>query len=103
MSVKIDSSGFDKKMSRLSKQAKKMNDQPIPITTLMSSTFMKKYTSYSDIQDFFDANPLNEYEHFEDVPPNILDSHVKNTTNFQSWQEMMEKAGQEYLVSQLKF
>lgn len=72
-----------------------------PFKQTFNPGFMRKYTNFKSIEDFFskskfkinsnkDLEVLNEKEDKE------LDEYVKENTNFENWNEMAESA-EEYL------
>ncbi len=61
---------------------------------------MRKYTSFSDIQEVFDPIDIDtENESLEDNE--LLQELVDERTQFNSWQEMFETAVAEYAKKQL--
>jgi hypothetical protein len=71
---------------------------------IFNKNFMKKYTKYDNLMDFINAGQLIpekisqlNYEIFKKISKNKLDKYIKNTTVFNSWEDMFEKASSRYL------
>jgi len=75
------------------------NINKIPIFKLFPDTFMKKFTSYENFNDFLlncklikDEIIDDPFYNFEDINQKKWDGYVKKNTAFCSWTEMFEKA-----------
>lgn len=102
------SDGFDdllKGLENLEKQAKESCGKQIPINDLLNVSFMKKYTSFSNFDDFLDASGfvVNSQEDFEAIPDDEFDEYVSNNTNFASWDDMLTTATDAYVSEHFGF
>lgn len=72
---------------------------------LFNSSFMNRYTQHSTIDEFFDAGgfEFENEEEFEKIPEEEVDTHVQTATKFNTWQEMMNKAGEHWTAKELGF
>ena len=98
--IKSDLSELDK----LKRKAKKLHgEQDIPYDVLFSTSFMKRYTPYSTKIELFEAGgfKFDSNEEFENLPEEKLDQHVSKSTNFNSWSEMLNKAGEHWLAKEI--
>jgi hypothetical protein len=96
--------GFDaleKKLKRLENNAKQMDGtRKVNFVELFPQDFMRKYTSFSDIQEMFDPIDIDmEKESLEDNE--TLQTLVRERTEFNNWQEMIEKATVAYVEKKL--
>ena len=97
--------GFDdlnKFLEKLEQNVSKAGGE-MSLEDLFNEKFMKKYTEFNNIQDFFNNSPFEfeTDEEFEQIDEKELDQYVAANTQFPSWEDMMVKAGQEELVRQL--
>ena len=78
---------------------------PVSLGVLFNDKFMKMYTKFSTIDEFFDASDfvINTREDLDSIELNALDKHVANTTKFSTWDDMKAKAGEIYFEDRLKF
>lgn len=107
MGVKIQGlDQFQKELKRMEKAAKDLeNTHSVSFNELFTSSFMRKYTNFTDFDVFLEAGNfiVNSQEDFEAIPDSELDSHVSKTTKFSSWEDMLGKAGEEYTFKKLGF
>ncbi|MFL2063928.1 hypothetical protein ACEN4E_09420 [Latilactobacillus sakei] len=100
------SNGFDDIQKMLDDQLKKaesLNNSSVSFDELFTDQFMHDNTSINSLSDFFDALNIKSQEEFQDFPTDKLDTFVKKSTNFDSWEEMRQSAANEYVVNQLGF
>lgn len=103
MTFKLD--GFDellKGLENLEKQAQELDGKQIPINDLLNVSFMKKYTSFSNIDGFLEAGGFSQ-EDSETIPDDELDVYVRKNTNFDSWDDMLTAAYEEYISEHFGF
>lgn len=107
MGVKIQGlDEFQKNLKRMEKAAKNLgNTHSVSFDELFKSSFMRKYTNFSNFDEFLEAGNfiVNSQEDFEAIPDSEMDSHVSKTTKFSSWEKMLSKAGEEYALRKLGF
>ena len=69
-------------------------------TELFTSEFMRQYTQYESIEELLSSGgfEVNSEEDYEAIPDEDIDAHVRKTTNFRSWKEMLTEAVQAYTI-----
>ncbi|HCO75000.1 MAG TPA: hypothetical protein DIT16_09125 [Clostridium sp.] len=97
---------FQKKLKHMEKAAKDLeNTHSVSLDELITSSFMRKYTNFTDFDVFLEAGNfiVNSQEDFDAIPDSELDSHVRKTTKFSTWEDMLGEAGEEYTLKKLGF
>lgn len=98
---------LNKRLNDLQSNASRISGHnSVPLNELFTQKFMEKYTKgFKDINAFFDASPfvLENQEDFKAIPEDELDIYVSGNTLFDSWEEMLSKAGSEWTAKQLGF
>lgn len=97
---------FQKHLERIEEAANELDGtHSVSITELFTRSFMKEYTNFTDFNEFLVAGNfiVNSQEDFDAIPDDELDLHVGKTTKFSSWQDMLDKAGEEYILNELGF
>jgi hypothetical protein len=88
---------FDELINELDKLKE---EGSIDFKELFVENFMIEYTKgkYKTYQDFFTSGgfSIGSQEEFENIPEEKLNEYVKKETDFQSWEEMLQKAGDDY-------
>ena len=75
---------------------------PLSLRKLFTQSFMTRYTNYSTIDEFLKGGNFIINSHTEINPiRRELNSYVKNTTQFSCWQDMVYKAGEEFIIKVL--
>lgn len=71
---------------------------------LFNVSFMRKFTQYRSFDKFLQGGKFNikSQQDFEDLPEEQMDEHVRRTTRFSSWKEMIDMATDKYAASQLQ-
>lgn len=101
--------GFDKlekELKQLQKNAKKLsNTKQVSFKELFPNSFMKKYTSFSSMEELLDKSgfDVKSTEDFKAIPADLLDKYIASNTKFKSWEEMLEKATSQYAMKKLGF
>lgn len=92
---------LEQKLKQIQKNANSNNH--VPFNELFNHAFMEGYTKFSDIDSFFDASPftLETQEDLEVLPEDELDVYVAENTSFNTWQDMLGKAGTEWTAKKL--
>lgn len=98
--IKSNWSGLDKLQRKLKNLEKTQN---VPFHKIFNSSFMERHTQHCNIDEFFKAGgfEFETEEEFEKILENELDQHVRESTIFKSWREMLNKAGEHYVAKQL--
>lgn len=87
MKIKVDTSGLEKLRKKL-KEASKQESVPLP--ELMPDDFMRTYTEFETLQAMFDAGEVESADYLQTDEWN---AYVSEHTQFDSWSEMLQKAG----------
>lgn len=91
----------------LEKAIKKKLEQAsgeVSVTELLTEGFMQTNTKYQDAKEFFDNVPFKAetQEEWDAIDSSVKDAYVSEVTNFDTWDQMIQKAGQEYFAKKLK-
>jgi hypothetical protein len=100
--AKSDWSGLEKLQRRMNKIE---GTNSVSFNELFNAAFMHRYTQHAAIDKFFDAGGFvfeTEVD-FESVTGEKLDEHVRNSTSFSNWDEMLSKTGEHWLANELGF
>ncbi len=101
--------GFDdlqKELERMQKAAEELDgDHEVPFSELFTEPFMRKYTSFASFDDLLKAGGFHAEttEEFEAIPDELFDAHIAATTQFASWEDMLERATTDYVSRKLGF
>jgi len=100
--AKSDWSGLQKLQRKMEKLE---GTNPVPFRELFNTAFMSRYTQHTTIEEFFDAGGFvfETEEEFEKISEREVDKHVQAVTSFNTWQEMMTKAGEHWAAKKLGF
>lgn len=93
-------------LQRLQRNANRMGGKhQVSFDKLFTRSFMLKHTRYSSIDALLEAGGFHAKtnKEFEAIPQKELDAHIKKTTKFKSWNEMLGEATEEYALKQLGF
>ncbi len=98
--------GFDKlekQLKQMKKNAEELSrTENIPFSELFTTSFMRKYTSFSSIDELLSAGGFNS-EDLENNPTNEFDKHIEATTKFKNWENMLDEATSQYIENKLGF
>jgi len=100
--IKFEMNGLEvlsKNLDKLTKKLESLKEQEVSFNELFPSSFMMKYTQFRTINEMVERSPfeIESEEDFRNIPDKEWDNYVKEKTSFQSWNEMINKAGNEYL------
>ena len=102
MSIKI--TGLDEVLANLQQlqdNAEALHGRhDVPFTELFLDPFMTKYTEFPTMQAMIDASSQGDSEDFSG---NEWNAFVTAHTQFASWEEMQQKAGDEWAVRKMGF
>lgn len=93
-------------LRRMQENARKLNGkQKIPFDKLFTRAFMLKHSRYSSIDALLEAGGFSAKTNreFDAIPQKELDAHIAKVTKFKSWEDMLNKAMDEYVDKQLGF
>jgi hypothetical protein len=86
---------FQRNLDKITKELDSLKEQTSTFEELFSPAFMTKYTQFKTIEDMVEKSPIKG-EKKEDFISEKWNKFVKEETSFQSWAEMLAKAGEEY-------
>ncbi|WP_129723510.1 hypothetical protein [Xylanivirga thermophila] len=94
---------IEKQLKELEKKFKKA-DGHASFNELFNLDFMRKYTDFSSIEDFFEFGgfEVNTQEDYENLLQEELDKIVREKTKFKTWEEMLRCAGKEEMLRRLR-
>lgn len=107
--MRVNFDGFDKlqkDLKKMQRNAEKLNgSHQVPLNELFTSSFMRKYTKFSSIDDFFKSSGFktDTQKDLEAIPDSELDKYVAANTKFKTWKDMLGEAGSEYALKKLGF
>ncbi len=73
--------------------------QQVAFDELFDKVFMKRYTRFTSFGQFLAAGhfKIASQADFEALPEEYMDAHVRRTTQFSTWKEMLDKATDVYV------
>lgn len=76
--------------------------QLIDFNLVFHKSFMRKYTAYKTFDKFLAAGKfgIKDQSDFEALPEEKMDVHVKKSSRFSTWQEMLDFATDKYILQQ---
>lgn len=107
--VKIEFDGFDqlqRDLKRMQENARKLDGlTEVSFSELFSPSFMREHTRFASIDALFAASGFKAEtnEDLDAIPGKELDAFIAKNTSFSSFQEMLDEAGQQYIMDQLGF
>ncbi len=98
MTKKFD--GFKEFGGKLNKATEEASGT-VSFDKLFNKGFMAKYSSLQTIDEMFDKAgiTIESEDDFKALLEETLNSIVKQHTNFNSWEQMLGKAGEEYMAT----
>ena len=105
----IKITGLDKlerQLKQMEKGAKELErTKHVSFSELFTPAFMRKHTSFSSIDELLQTGGFkaDSQEAFEAIPDDLLDKHISSTTKFNSWEEMLSEATEQYALKKLGF
>lgn len=78
-------------------------ENEVPLSELFNPNFMKGYTDFESIEEFFEESPwtVESEEDLDEIPDGPFNEYVSKHTVFSNQDEMMKKAGEEWTTDQL--
>ena len=108
MSMKIE--GLDDLQKELKKlqndvdrTKEKYDGQSVSFDDLFIEEFMGEHTKFTSFDDWFSAGHFHaaSQEEFDAIPERTLDRYVRRSTDFETWQDMLDTAGGDLLQKEL--
>lgn len=105
--INIDQDDFEKSLIEALEEETglRMNEENmIPFAELFPEEFMRLYTEFTSIEQFFEASEweVETQEDLEAIPEAPFDRYINEHTDFPSWEVMYQTAGQRLLEDRLK-
>lgn len=105
----IQFSGLDdleKELTEMAQRAEELDGtHEVPLNELLPRTFMQKHSRFSSFDQFLDESPftVETSEDFDAIPNAEMDTYVSSVTDFDSWEDMLDEATQEYVSRKMGF
>lgn len=111
--AKMEFKGFDefeKQLKNLERSVERVANKydgstSTDISELLNVEFMSKHTEFGDWEEWLGSGgfTVKTQEDFDNLPENKVDAYVQETSDFDSWQDMLEEAASELISSELDF
>lgn len=107
MSIKIN--GLDdlqKHLGHIEKEVSKLEHGiSVSFDELFTEQFMLEHSNFSTFDELLQAGGfvVNSEEEFEAIPDSVFDEHISMNTDFDSWEDMLSSAQEDYVVELLDF
>ncbi|MDP8286805.1 MAG: hypothetical protein RAP03_09005 [Candidatus Electryonea clarkiae] len=105
--MKFSVDGLDdiqKKLKELQKKANALDgENQLPISDLLTVKFLKENSNFESVDEMFEQSgfTIETTKHFENIPDDEWEDFIWKNTCFKSWQEMLDKASEEWIANQL--
>jgi len=105
--MKFDSKGFDKlkkDLDKLQRRSRELEgENSIPFEELFNPSFLSKCTKFSSVDDMFKKSgfTVNNQDDFKKIPDDKWDKFIAENSQFNSWQDMLDKASKEWMENKL--
>lgn len=87
----------DRRLELIEQECRIRNDlKEIQFIHYFSNQFMEKNTQFFCIEEFMESLGITSQKALERLPIERWENHVRQSTVFSSWQEMLANAGTEY-------
>lgn len=88
---------LQRKLKRIERNAQSMHGkQSVPFDQVLTTGFLRKNTKFSSVDEIMDLVGVKAQEDFEKLEESKLDVVVRDHSSFKSWQDMLDKAVQEW-------
>lgn len=94
-----------KKLDDFAKKAESIDGQHIPVSELLSPSFVSKHTRFSSADELLEASgfKVETQEDFASIPDDKWDEYIRSVSNFENWQALLDEAGKEWAAKKLGF
>jgi len=99
--------GLDELQNNLKSLADKAQDldgqHNVPVSELLTSSFLSKHTRFSSTNELFEASgfKVESSEDFVAIPDDKWDDFIRSISSFENWRAMLTAAGEEWVSKQL--
>jgi len=98
----MDLNDLQKQLQNFADSVKDLEgEMQVPSYELFTREFMQEHSDYVSFDDFLSDSGFTQS--LEDIPDAELDLYVASKTNFSNWQEMLDAASENYILSKIKF
>lgn len=104
--IKIEGlDALQKKLKGLSKELEKIDGKQIPFSELFNDGFMIKYTDFESIEAMLKASgyTVETMDDFQNIPSDLWDDFVDQSTQFDDWEDMKKTAGNLWLSNKVSW
>jgi len=107
--AEIEFNGFEELQNQFDNSEKATNElkntDEIALSELFADSFMKENTDFSTLDEMFEAFGYGGFtqSEFDNIPDKEIDRKVSESTAFNSWREMLDKAAKLYVLRKLGF
>jgi hypothetical protein len=101
----FETSGFDELYEDLNNMSKEVTElskiNAIGFKQLFSDSFIRRHTQFSTLNELFENSGfiIKSEEDFDTIDENELNKHLSAKTDFDSWDNMLGKAYDEYAAT----
>ena len=95
---------FQQKLDHMSKAAEELSGpHVVSFNELFSVEFMEEHTQFSSFNQMLKTGgfQIESPKDFEALPEELLDKHVAATTDFDSWEDMLQAGTERYVLEKL--
>lgn len=91
------------KLHNLARKAEEIDGQHIPVSEILTDSFVSQNSSFSSAGKMFKASgfKIETQEDFAAIPDNDWDNYIRSVSSFDSWQSMLDAAGHEWAKRKL--
>ena len=86
---------FEKSLVKISKP------QKVRLNTLLNDSFISSNTSFKSFDELIDTLGVSTEEELQSISDEKIDTIIQNHSSFDTWQDLLDAASSEYLISQL--
>lgn len=87
---------FEKSLKEISKP------QKVRLDTLLNDNFVSSNTSFKSLDELIDKLGVSNEEELQSISDEKIDTIIKNHSSFDTWQDLLEQASSEYLISKFE-
>lgn len=101
-----DDSGLKKELEKFEKQASDLSKgHETTLDNILNNDFIAKYTDFTDFDTFIENSPLKGHtsETLSEVSDESLDKFASTHSQFDNWDDLYTRAGEEYIAKYLGF
>lgn len=103
----IKITGLDELQNKLNDLTTKVHEldgkHSVPVSELLTADFLSRHSRFHSADELFEGGgfKVESTDDLEALPEDKLDEYIRSISNFDSWQGMLVKAGEEWAAKQL--